>query len=168
MWPQTDAQTDRQTDTQTRVTTTHFASSTSHVKCNYRMSSISCWLPPWRRRTSECRWRIWLVCFIPVQEGDDDVTQSLAGRPRRPRRMSAFHCTRFIIVRLTPVVSSHAADNNAACRNDFLPENSSLRRGRSIAIVGSTRSIGRPRRMTRKNFNMCHRSRLTRLRWRRR
>jgi len=31
---QTDTQTDRQTDTQTRVTTIHFASSTTHAKCN--------------------------------------------------------------------------------------------------------------------------------------
>jgi len=30
----TDRQTDRQTDTQTRVTTIHFASSTTHAKCN--------------------------------------------------------------------------------------------------------------------------------------
>jgi len=31
---QTDSQTHRQTDTQTRVTTIHFASSTTHAKCN--------------------------------------------------------------------------------------------------------------------------------------
>jgi len=32
--PRTDIETDRQTDTQTRVTTIHFASSTTHAKCN--------------------------------------------------------------------------------------------------------------------------------------
>jgi len=32
--PRTDTQTDRQTDTQTRVTTLHFASSTTDGKCN--------------------------------------------------------------------------------------------------------------------------------------
>jgi len=31
---QTDRHTDRHTDTQTRVTTIHFASSTTHAKCN--------------------------------------------------------------------------------------------------------------------------------------
>jgi len=31
---QTDRQTDTQTDTQTRVSTIHFASSTTHAKCN--------------------------------------------------------------------------------------------------------------------------------------
>jgi len=31
---QSDRQTDTQTDTQTRVTTIHFASSTTHAKCN--------------------------------------------------------------------------------------------------------------------------------------
>jgi len=41
--PRTDRhrQTDRQTDTQTRVTTIHFASSTTHAKCN---NSIRCYL----------------------------------------------------------------------------------------------------------------------------
>jgi len=34
MRARTDRQTDRQTDTQTRVTTIHFASSTTHAKCN--------------------------------------------------------------------------------------------------------------------------------------
>jgi len=34
MRPRTDTQTDRQTHTQTRVTTIHFASSTTHAKCN--------------------------------------------------------------------------------------------------------------------------------------
>ena len=33
--PQTDTQIHRQTNTQTRVTTIHFASSTTHAKCNY-------------------------------------------------------------------------------------------------------------------------------------
>jgi len=32
--PRTDTQIHRQTDTQTRVTTIHFASSTTHAKCN--------------------------------------------------------------------------------------------------------------------------------------
>jgi len=32
--PRTDRHTHRQTDTQTRVTTIHFASSTTHAKCN--------------------------------------------------------------------------------------------------------------------------------------
>jgi len=32
-------QTDRQTDTQTWVTTIHFASSTTHAKCNYNQST---------------------------------------------------------------------------------------------------------------------------------
>jgi len=35
MRPRTDTQTDRQTHTQTRVTTIHFASSTTHAKCNH-------------------------------------------------------------------------------------------------------------------------------------
>jgi len=34
MRPRTDTQTDRQTHSQTRVTTIHFASSTTHAKCN--------------------------------------------------------------------------------------------------------------------------------------
>ena len=34
MWPRTDTHTCTQTDTQTRVTTIHFASSTTHAKCN--------------------------------------------------------------------------------------------------------------------------------------
>jgi len=32
---QTDTHTNRQTDTQTRVTTVHFASCTTHAKCNH-------------------------------------------------------------------------------------------------------------------------------------
>jgi len=42
--PRTDAQTDthreRQTDTQARVTTIHFASSTTHAKCNYSETAV--------------------------------------------------------------------------------------------------------------------------------
>jgi len=37
----TDTQTDGQTHTQTRVTDTHFASSTTHAKCNYYFVSYN-------------------------------------------------------------------------------------------------------------------------------
>jgi len=37
---QTDRQTDTQTDTQTRVTTIHFASSTTHAKCNKMLKPL--------------------------------------------------------------------------------------------------------------------------------
>jgi len=36
VWAYGRGQTDRQTDTQTRVTTIHFASSTTHATCNNR------------------------------------------------------------------------------------------------------------------------------------
>ena len=41
VWPRTDTQTHRQTDTQTRVTTKHFASSTTHAKCNNWKLTVS-------------------------------------------------------------------------------------------------------------------------------
>ena len=39
VWAYGHGQTDTQTDTQTRVTTIHFASSTTHAKCNNPLSS---------------------------------------------------------------------------------------------------------------------------------
>jgi len=37
----TDTQTDRHTDTQTRVTTIHFASSTTHAKCKNKSAATA-------------------------------------------------------------------------------------------------------------------------------
>jgi len=52
MRPRTDTQTHRQTDPQTRVTTIHFASSTTHAKCNKPMT-MTMMMTPVARAVSE-------------------------------------------------------------------------------------------------------------------
>jgi len=66
----TDTQTDRQTDTQTRVTTIHFASSTTDAKCNYELYQ-------WRRQDLVRGGRNYMKLFVVHKTRAKDVLPNI-------------------------------------------------------------------------------------------
>ena len=68
MWAYGRGQTDRQTDTQTRVTTIHFASSTTHAKCNEWNFGFTLYRP-----NSTCSISCGLVVQKAVQQNPQQI-----------------------------------------------------------------------------------------------